>query len=124
MGKVVRLPDRSESRGLGNGRAAHREPAPLWREALGRQLRGERQFRGERIADVAGRAGLSPQYLSELERGKKDPSSEMLEALAGALDLSVVDLTRRAGTQLSLVQPQPQSKPLPQAGGGPVLLAA
>lgn len=126
MGKVVRLPDRPESRGLGGGHAAHREPAPLWREALGRQLRGERQFRGERIADVAGRAGLSPQYLSELERGKKDPSSEMLEALAGALDLSVVDLTRRAGTQLSLVQtqPQPQSKPLPQAGSGPVLLAA
>lgn len=75
--------------------------APLWREALGRQLRGEREFRGERIADVAGRAGVSPQYLSELERGKKDPSSEMLEALAGALDITVLDLTRRAGAQLA-----------------------
>lgn len=93
------------------------EPPPLWREALGCQLRGERDFRGERIADVAGRAGLSPQYLSELERGKKDPSSEMLEALAGALDLTVVDLTRRAGAQFG---PAPASG----RGSGPVLLAA
>ena len=80
-------------------------------------MRGEREFRGERIADVAGRAGLSPQYLSELERGKKDPSSEMLEALAGALDLSVVDLTRRASTQLVIADPVRRES-------GPVLLAA
>lgn len=93
------------------------EVPPLWREAVGRQLRGEREFRGERIADVAGRAGLSPQYLSELERGKKDPSSEMLEALAGALDLSVVDLTRRASTQLVIADPVRRES-------GPVLLAA
>ncbi|MCK0111787.1 helix-turn-helix domain-containing protein [Ornithinimicrobium sp. F0845] len=118
MGNVVRLPDRQDPGRLGNrGRAARRGPALLWREALGRQLRGEREFRGERISDVAARAGLSPQYLSELERGKKDPSSEMLEALAGALDLTVVDLTRRAGTQLTLVQPGVR-------GSGPALLAA
>lgn len=80
-------------------------------------MRGEREFRGERIADVAGRAGLSPQYLSELERGKKDPSSEMLEALAGALDLSLVELTRRASTQLTLQRP---ARPV----SGPVLIAA
>lgn len=96
---------------------------PLWREALGRQLRGEREFRGERITDVAGRAGLSPQYLSELERGKKDPSSEMLEALAGALDLSVLDLTRRAGSQLTVTDLPRGSAPGSRTGG-PVLLAA
>lgn len=90
-------------------------PAPLWREALGRQLRGERTFRGERITDVAERAGISPQYLSELERGRKDPSSEMLSALAGALEMSVIDLTRRATTQLTVAQQRP---------AGPALLAA
>ena len=72
------------------------EPEPLWRELLGAQLRQERRQRGERIADVAGRAGVSPQYLSELERGRKDPSSEILSAVSGALGLSVLDLTRRA----------------------------
>ncbi len=120
----MRLPDRlararrrSQHPGRGLPAEVPLRPAPLWREALGRQLRGEREFRGERIADVAGRAGLSPQYLSELERGKKDPSSEMLEALAGALDLSVIDLTRRAGAHLGAVPPQRQAT-------GPVLLAA
>jgi transcriptional regulator with XRE-family HTH domain len=77
------------------------EPEPLWREAVGDQLRTERRSRGERIADVADRAGVSPQYLSELERGLKDPSSEVLSAVSGALGLSVLDLTRRAGQRLA-----------------------
>src|SRR3954466_7829890 len=82
---------------------------PLWREALGEQLREERRERGERIADVAGRAGVSPQYLSELERGHKDASSEILSAVSGALGLSglggpgvaVLELPRRAGPHLA-----------------------
>jgi transcriptional regulator with XRE-family HTH domain len=61
---------------------------------------------------VAGRAGVSPQYLSELERGLKDPSSEVLSAVAGALGLTVLDLTRRTGRRLA-----PRS-------AGPVCLAA
>ncbi|WP_114905535.1 helix-turn-helix domain-containing protein [Ornithinimicrobium murale] len=116
MGNVVRLSDRPSPGRARRGTVRHVQP-PLWREALGRQLRGEREFRGERIADVAGRAGLSPQYLSELERGKKDPSSEMLEALAGALDLSVLDLTRRASAQLTVALRTAR-------GSDPVLLAA
>lgn len=87
-------------------------PEPLWREALGEQLRAERKNRGERIVDVAERAGVAPQYLSELERGRKDASSEILSAVAGALGLSVADLTRRAGRHLSWT------------GHGPVCLAA
>jgi transcriptional regulator with XRE-family HTH domain len=71
---------------------------PLWREVLGRQLRAERTARAERIADVAQRAGVAPQYLSELERGVKDASSEILAAISGALGLSVLDLARRAGS--------------------------
>ncbi|MDT4956677.1 MAG: hypothetical protein QOD31_476 [Pseudonocardiales bacterium] len=77
------------------------EAEPLWRAALGVQLREERRHRDERIADVAGRAGISPQYLSEIERGRKDPSSEILSAISGALGLSVLDLTRRAGQHLA-----------------------
>ena len=82
------------------------EPEPLWREALGQQLREERVDRGERIADVAERAGVSPQYLSEVERGRKDPSSEILSAVSGALGLSVLDLTRRAGQHLARPGPR------------------
>lgn len=69
---------------------------PLWRELVGDQLRQDRLGRGERLVDVAERAGVSPQYLSEVERGLKDASSEMLAALAGALDLTVRELSSRA----------------------------
>ena len=88
-------------------------PERLWREAVGEQLRDERRTRGERISDVAGRAGLSAQYLSEIERGRKDPSSEILSAVSGALGLSVLELTRRAGDRLATA-----------ASRGPVCLAA
>ncbi len=84
---------------------------PLWREAVGEQLREERAARSERLTDVAGRAGVSTQYLSELERGLKEPSSEVLAALAGALRLSVADLTSRAVGRLTGLR-------------GPVALAA
>ena len=70
-----------------------REPEPLWREALGDRLRGIRHDRGERLADTAERAGVSPQYLSEIERGLKEPSSEMIAAVAGALEVTLVELT-------------------------------
>ena len=59
-------------------------PEPLWREVLGSRLRAMPRH-GETLAQTAERAGISPQYLSEIERGRKEPSSEMIAALAGAL---------------------------------------
>lgn len=69
---------------------------PLWREAVGEALRRRRADAGLRLADVAKRAGVSPQYLSEIERGCKDASSEVLAAVAGALDLTVLELASMA----------------------------
>jgi DNA-binding XRE family transcriptional regulator len=68
-------------------------PEPLWREVLGHRLRWLRADRDETLAQTAERAGISPQYLSEIERGRKEPSSEMIAALAGALDTTLADLT-------------------------------
>jgi transcriptional regulator with XRE-family HTH domain len=73
---------------------------PLWREVLGRRLRALRQDRDETLAETAGRAGLSPQYLSEIERGRKEPSSEMIAALAGALDTTLITLTEQVAGDL------------------------
>jgi ribosome-binding protein aMBF1 (putative translation factor) len=107
MDNVLRLPVRREpvrrepARPSAPGSVRRSRPEPLWREAVGRQLRAERAARGERIVDVADRAGIAPQYLSELERGVKDPSSEVLSAVSGALELSVLELTRRAGRRLA-----------------------
>ena len=57
------------------------------------RLRALRADRDETLAQTAERAGISPQYLSEIERGRKEPSSEMIAALAGALDTTLADLT-------------------------------
>lgn len=75
-------------------------PEPLWRDVVGRQLRERRRSRGYTLKHVAQRAGVSPQYLSEIERGRKEPSSEMIAAVAGALDTSLVDLTLGAADDL------------------------
>jgi transcriptional regulator with XRE-family HTH domain len=73
----------------------------LWREVVGRRLRDLRRARGERLADTAARAGMSPQYLSELERGRKDPSSEILAAAAGALGVPLREIVRLAHADLA-----------------------
>ena len=88
MGEILRFPER-------DGRRPAEAPEPLWRELVGQELHRERTSRGERLVDVAERAGVSMQYLSEVERGLKDPSSEMLHAISGALGLSVRELAGR-----------------------------
>ena len=86
MAEIIPLPTKPPVR-------TPRAPEPLWRDALGEQLRRLRHDRGERLADTAERAGVSPQYLSEIERGLKEPSSEMIAAVAGALEVTLVELT-------------------------------
>ena len=78
--------------------------APLWRELVGSAVRARRLQRGLRLRDVAERAGISAQYLSEVERGRKDPSSEMLESICGALGLDLLDLVHAVGTRLGRIE--------------------
>ncbi|MET8778310.1 helix-turn-helix transcriptional regulator [Nocardia sp. NPDC050713] len=75
-------------------------PEPLWREALGERLRALRREQRETLVETAGRAGISPQYLSEVERGRKEPSSEMIAALAGALGTTLGGLTEQVAEEL------------------------
>ena len=109
--------------------APPREPPPqepLWREVLGQRFRVLRQEQRETLAETAGRAGLSPQYLSEIERGRKEPSSEMIAALAGALGTTLTGLTEQVADDL-----RRQQVPARPAGAraarsrasGPVMLA-
>src|SRR6266566_2096600 len=78
----------------------HQTQEPLWREVLGRRLRVLRQEQQETLSETASRAGISPQYLSEIERGRKEPSSEMIAALAGALGTTLIDLTEHVAADL------------------------
>lgn len=63
-----------------------------WRAAVGRVLRDWRTEQGLRLTDVADRAGVSTQYLSEVERGRKEASSEVLGAVTEALGGSLSEL--------------------------------
>lgn len=104
--------------GPGRLRAEPTPAEPLWREALGRRLRALRAEQGETLVETAGRAGVSPQYLSEVERGRKDPSSEMIAALAGALRTTLIGLTEQVVRDLQ----GPASYTAPR-GTGPTMLA-
>jgi transcriptional regulator with XRE-family HTH domain len=98
-----------------------REPPlqePLWREVLGQRLRTLRQDQDETLAETAGRAGISPQYLSEIERGRKEPSSEMIAALAGALGTTLTVLTEQVAGDLRRQQGARAAR-----AAGPVMLS-
>jgi transcriptional regulator with XRE-family HTH domain len=77
---------------------------PLWRHMLGERLRQLRHLRGETLDQTARRAGISPQYLSEIERGVKEPSSEMIAAITGALEVPLVDLVTAVADRLVVVR--------------------
>jgi DNA-binding XRE family transcriptional regulator len=85
---------------------------PLWREVLGQQLRALRQEQRETLTETAGRAGISPQYLSEIERGRKEPSSEMIAALAGALGTTLIGLTEQVAGDLRRQQAIARTAPV------------
>jgi transcriptional regulator with XRE-family HTH domain len=73
-------------------RAGTAPARPLLRELYGRVLRTERTRQGRTLAEVAGTAGVSTQYLSEVERGRKEASSEVLGAVCDALGGSLIEL--------------------------------
>ena len=62
----------------------------LVREAVGQTLRAARTSQGRTLRDVARDARVSLGYLSEVERGQKEASSELLNSICQALDLSLL----------------------------------
>lgn len=70
--------------------------AVLMREAIGGTLRRARTARRRTLRDVSRRARVSLGYLSEIERGRKEPSSELLAAICEALDVALPDLLTEA----------------------------
>nr|WP_281373122.1 helix-turn-helix transcriptional regulator [Kineococcus aurantiacus] len=76
-------------------------PAPLLRDAVGAVLRAERSAQHRTLADVADAARVSLPHLSEVERGRKEPSSEVLAAICTALDLTLADLLRRTASHVA-----------------------
>jgi hypothetical protein len=82
------------------GQSAPAPREPLWRDLVGDVLRRERFAQERTLKDVADAARISVPYLSEVERGRKEASSEVLAAAAQALGLGLGDLLAPARTEL------------------------
>lgn len=85
---------------IGPGRREPR-PRPLLRATLGDVLRRTRLQQRRTLADVARAARVSMPYLSELERGRKEASSEVLAAVCDALRIELSDLLAVVGRDLA-----------------------
>ena len=82
------------------------------REAVGEALRRRRQRQGRTLREVAEAAGVSLTYLSEVERGRKEASSEVLEAVCAALHLGLPELFLEVAETLAVAE----SVPVPAIG--------
>lgn len=75
---------------------------PLFREALGMSLRAFRADKGVSLRALAKQARVSSGYISELERGRKEVSSELLASLCAALGTTVSEVLLEAVANMSL----------------------
>jgi transcriptional regulator with XRE-family HTH domain len=79
----------------------------LFRRLLGEVLRRHRLRQGRTLRDVAAAARVSLGYLSEVERGLKEASSELLTAVCDALEVSLADVLREISDDLVAVERRP-----------------
>ena len=76
----------------------------LVRELLGETLREERMEQGRTLREVSEKAGVSLGYLSEVERGQKEASSELLSSISDALGVSTAQMLRMVADYLESVE--------------------
>ena len=72
----------------------------LLRTQLGNTLRGHRLAQRRTLRDVSGAARVSLGYLSEVERGQKEASSELLASICDALEIELADLLAEVSSEL------------------------
>jgi transcriptional regulator with XRE-family HTH domain len=74
---------------------------PLVREVVGDVLRRARMSQARTLREVSDSARVSLGYLSEVERGRKEPSSELLNAICDALELPLSAVLIDAGERMA-----------------------
>lgn len=74
----------------------------LLREVIGDVLRRARVEQGRTLREVSDSARVSLGYLSEVERGRKEASSELLSAICGALEVPLSRVLSTAGDELAV----------------------
>ncbi len=72
----------------------------LFRRLLGDVLRGARRQRGMTLRELSAEARVSLGYISEIERGQKEASSELLASICDALDVELADLLAEVSLEM------------------------
>jgi transcriptional regulator with XRE-family HTH domain len=85
----------------------------LFRRLLGEVLRDRRMQRGLTLREVSAEARVSLGYISEIERGQKEASSELLASLCHALDMPLSDVLRNVSDAVALEEAALVATPIP-----------
>ncbi|PWU44115.1 transcriptional regulator [Micromonospora globispora] len=97
----------------------------LLRRVIGDALRARRQGQHRTLREVSSAANVSLGYLSEIERGQKEPSSELLAAICDALGARLSELLREVSDHVALAEQMPgvlvpvADEPAPAAAAAP-----
>ncbi len=86
----------------------------LFRRMLGDVLRGARRQRGMTLRELSAEARVSLGYISEIERGQKEASSELLASLCSALDLPLSTVLREVSDLVALEESLVAAAPAPE----------
>jgi transcriptional regulator with XRE-family HTH domain len=74
----------------------------LFRRLLGEVLRSQRMRQGRTLRELSAEARVSLGYISEIERGQKEASSELLGALCAALDVPLSEVLSEVSDAVAL----------------------
>ena len=84
----------------------------LLRQEIGDVLRDARRQQGRTLREVSSVARVSLGYLSEVERGQKEASSELLASICGALEVPLSSVLREVSQRVAATE-QPAVSPIP-----------
>ena len=99
----------------------------LFRRLLGEVLRDRRMQRGLTLREVSAEARVSLGYISEIERGQKEASSELLSSLCHALDMPLSDVLRNVSDAVAIEEAALAATPIPvvsRSNAGDVVASA
>jgi transcriptional regulator with XRE-family HTH domain len=94
--------------------------ASLVREVVGDVLRRARTSQGRTLREVSDSARVSLGYLSEVERGRKEPSSELLNAICSALEVPLSEVLIDAGERMAREEAAARTAPSTAASGATI----
>lgn len=86
---------------------------PVLRNEIGDVLRDARLTQGKTLRDISSDARVSLGYLSEVERGQKEASSELLASICEALDVPMSAILREVSDRFEAAESLPEVSVMP-----------